>query len=188
MPSLPKPARQIAGRGVERDELRSGGEEDARRQIAARPASTPRRARSSASAAAARAPHLLAGVGFEREHLVAARRQIHHAADHDRRRSRDSPGGLPEAVGPHLPRPRRGWRPHRPPYRGRRSSAVRGREDDAAACRNRRRTRRTTPASAARRCRVDLASGEYASRPDRGCTSASRHRESGRHTGRTKQP
>ena len=30
-------------------------------------------------------PHLLAGMRLDREHLVAPRRQIHHAADHDRR-------------------------------------------------------------------------------------------------------
>ena len=34
---------------------------------------------------AACAATLLCRVGFEREHLIAARRQIHHAADHDRR-------------------------------------------------------------------------------------------------------
>jgi hypothetical protein len=79
-----KVTRRLSGRGIERDELRSGSQDDARRETAiARPVRHAPRRRPCAGRQRV-PPHFFAGVGFEREHLIAAGREIHYAANHNR--------------------------------------------------------------------------------------------------------
>ncbi len=70
---------------IEGQQLRPGGQQDPRRQLAiTRPIGDTARRRPHARRHRV-PPHLFAGVGLEREHLIASRREIHHAGDHDRR-------------------------------------------------------------------------------------------------------
>ena len=50
------------------------------------------------------APDLFTSVGIQRQHLVAARRQIHHAVDDDRRDLRIAAAGIAVALGSASPR------------------------------------------------------------------------------------
>ena len=88
-----------ASRSIERNQAWTSGQQDARSEL---PVTGPIR-----HAARGRlhaewhqvAPHLFTGMCLDRQHLVPTRRQIHHAADDDRRRLRVAARGVESIVG-----------------------------------------------------------------------------------------
>ena len=96
--------RGLAGGRLQRMQLETGGEQDARLVLViARPVGDAPAGRRPAGHRTA--PDLLARLGTQRDHAIR-RRQVHHAVDHDRRRLRvrSAPGGVrlgaPQVVGP----------------------------------------------------------------------------------------
>ena len=125
-PSRPNPCDGRPVCRVEREQARSRREQDARADAPlARPVGDAARGGRDGWRHLV-APDLVSAVGVEREHLVAARRQIHHAGDDDRRHLRIASSGITFAVGSRSASSRSGASSQRHPLREpRRPLAVR---------------------------------------------------------------